>query len=294
MSLKIAVIGGDLRQLYAANRLMEQGYGVSLYGFSDSDCPGVHPCEELSRALEDADCVVLPMPVSRDKETLLTPLWEKKLPLSQLFDNVKYYQTVFCGMAEKLPLCYQDGVVDYAEDESFLLKNAYLTAEAAVEIAISQTSYSLREASILITGYGRIGKFLARMLSSLGAKVFVAARRSYQLAEIELEGHIPVSYEHLSAILPEADLVFNTVPHQIFDWQRVAQLKTDCLFVDLASLPGGIVKEAADQRGVRLIHALSLPGKVAPISSGKIVADTIVRLLSVKFRDKDRKNDGTV
>lgn len=287
MRLKIAVIGGDLRQLYAANRLMEQGYEVSLYGFSDADILGLLPCRELSRALEGAECVLLPMPVSRDRETLLTPLWDSRLSLSELFDKIENHQTVLCGMVGKLPLCYQDGIVDYAEDESFLLKNAYLTAEAAVEIAISKTPYSLRGASVLVTGYGRIGKFLARMLRSLGAVTYVTARRSYQLTELELEGNIPVSYENLFAVLPETDLIFNTVPHQIFDEKRVAGIKKDCLFVDLASLPGGICKEAADEQGLQVIHALSLPGKVAPVSSGKIVADTVIRLLSVKFRNKD-------
>ena len=38
--------------------------------------------------------------------------------------------------------------------------------------------------------------------------------------------------------------------------------------------------DAASQLGVKVIWALSLPGKVAPVTSGKIIRDTIYNILN--------------
>ena len=50
--------------------------------------------------------------------------------------------------------------------------------------------------------------------------------------------------------------------------------------IDLASKPGGIDFDAARELGVNTIWALSLPGKVAPISAGQIICDTIHNILT--------------
>ena len=42
----------------------------------------------------------------------------------------------------------------------------------------------------------------------------------------------------------------------------------------------GVDFEAAKQHGVRVIWALSLPGKIAPITSGAIIKDTIMNIIS--------------
>ena len=56
-------------------------------------------------------------------------------------------------------------------------------------------------------------------------------------------------------------------------------LKKGSLLIDLASKPGGVDIEEAGNAGVKTIWALSLPGKVAPISSGEIIARTILNIL---------------
>ncbi len=290
MCQRISVIGGDLRQIFAAKRLLEQGHEVTVYGFSSAHMDGFLKfldISDLKHVLGGADCVLLPLPVSKDGKTLNTPLWEENLSLSELFETIPKETVVFCGMAEKLPLSYRNRVTDYAKEEDFLVKNAYLTAEAAVEIAIRETPISLLGMPVLITGYGRIGSFLAKMLKSLGASTYVAARRDTHFAKMELEGHIPVSYDSLPTMLPKMELIFNTVPNLIFSESFIFFIQKNCLFVDLASLPGGIDFDAAKAQGIKVMHALSLPGKVAPVSSGKIVADTVIRLLSKQNCNKE-------
>ncbi len=43
---------------------------------------------------------------------------------------------------------------------------------------------------------------------------------------------------------------------------------------------GGVDFEAANKLGVKVIWALSLPGKVAPVTSGIIIKDTILNILN--------------
>ena len=42
----------------------------------------------------------------------------------------------------------------------------------------------------------------------------------------------------------------------------------------------GVDFDAAKDAGVRVIWALSLPGKIAPITAGKIIKDTILNILN--------------
>ena len=48
------------------------------------------------------------------------------------------------------------------------------------------------------------------------------------------------------------------------------------LLIDLASAPGGVDANGAQAAGVKVIWALSLPGKYAPVTAGEIIADTVL------------------
>ena len=91
--------------------------------------------------------------------------------------------------------------------------------------------------------------------------------------------YAPEHLEGLDESLCAYDLVVNTAPARVLDAARLAQLEPDCLVIDLASRPGGVDMEAAARLGVRVIWALSLPGKVAPVTAGRILRDTICHIL---------------
>lgn len=48
----------------------------------------------------------------------------------------------------------------------------------------------------------------------------------------------------------------------------------------MASKSWGVDVEAAAALGVKVIWALSLPGKTSPVTAGQIVADTILGILA--------------
>ncbi len=287
MKSKFFIIGGDLRQLACAKSLREKGYDVKLYGFFDIYLKDLPKSTSFTEDLIRADYVLLPLPVTKDGESLNTPLWDGKIALSQITGTLRDDTVVFGGMINDENLLQRPSVFDYAKQEDFLIKNAQITAEGAFNIIFSETPLSVYGSKLLITGYGRIGKILANIAKTLGAETFVAARSPRDLAWIELSGCKAVRYDALNKLLPQFDIILNTVPNRIFGREQIAAIQPDCLFVDLASVPGGIDWEAAKQAGLKTIWALSLPGKVAPYSSGKIISDTLTNLLEQKIENKD-------
>lgn len=168
-----------------------------------------------------------------------------------------------------------------AGDNVFIrnIANAVPTAEGAIEIAMTETPITIHGSKCLVTGYGKIGKILSKMLCGLGAQTYVEARKYADLAMIEGHGYEPLALGELKSRIGEFDIIFNTVPAMIFDENILKNVKKDALIIDLASKPGGVDFEAAKELGVRVIWALSLPGKVAPTTSGAIIKDTIMNML---------------
>ena len=159
------------------------------------------------------------------------------------------------------------------------------TAEGAIQLALEELPITLHGSACLIIGFGRVGKVLAAYLRGLGANVTVAVRKYADRAWLRAYGYGSADTENLAASLNRFDLLINTVPARVLGQKELACLKRDCLCIDLASKPGGIDLSAAQQLGIRCIWALSLPGKVAPYTSGEIIRDTILNMLEER-RDK--------
>ena len=278
----ISVIGGDMRQLTLYNELKKAGYRVFLYGFEKA--PSLPMCETSLTFVLDADIIILPVPVSTDGKTVNMPFSEKKISLDELGEKINPSSIVFCGrMNEELANTFETrGIVfrDYMTREELAVKNAVPTAEGALEIAMSNTPFVLHGSKCLVLGYGKIGKILSQMLYGLGAQTYVEARKFADLAMIEGHGYESVPLCELKKRIYEFDVVFNTVPSLIISGEILENMNKNTLIIDLASKPGGVDFEAAEKLGIKAIHALSLPGKVAPVTSGMIIKDTILNILT--------------
>lgn len=118
------------------------------------------------------------------------------------------------------------------------------------------------------------------MLFGLGAKVYCEARKTSDLAWIRAYGYEPIELKNLRQYLSEFDIIINTIPVLILGEDYLKDLNKDCLIIDLASNPGGVDKAVAKKLGIKTIWALSLPGKVAPITSAQFIKDTIYNILN--------------
>ena len=164
------------------------------------------------------------------------------------------------------------------EYEPLAIKNAAVTAEAAVQIAMEELPVAIENLPVLIIGYGRIGRLLLRKFSALGASCIVAARSPAARAWSEAEGAFSCDTASLIDGVERSRLIINTVPVCLLTKEVLAHAREDCLLLDLASKPGGIDQAAAGAFGLRTIWALSLPGKMAPATAAEILADTILQI----------------
>ena len=144
------------------------------------------------------------------------------------------------------------------------------TAEGAIQLAMEELPITLHGARVLVIGYGRLGRVLADRL----------ARRYADLAWAENCGYGVEHTGQLEGWLCGYDLVVNTVPVRVLREAELADLKPGCLVIDLASKPGGVDFDAAARLGVKAFWALSLPGKVAPVTAGKSIKTTIYNILT--------------
>lgn len=157
--------------------------------------------------------------------------------------------------------------VPYWKDPVYLVENAALTAEGAVELVMRRLPGAVLGASILIVGYGRIGSMLADRLALLGASVTVAARRAESRAEARARGHRAVDVTELPA---DPDAVINTVPAPILSGDFGG-----ALCVELASAPGGWTDHTP------VLRAPGLPGLYAPRAAADVMADAVYRVMEV-------------
>lgn len=286
-NIKLALLGGDERQCYLARELAARGFETAVWGLGkEVDIGKAVKCRDARSAIDSASAVVLPLPASLDGISVNCS--DPDAERIKLLTLLEYTDAPIFGgrLGESFMLsasARKKIVIDYFESETLQIKNATPTAEGAIYLAMQNMKKTLCGSRVAVVGYGRIGRMLSCLLAKIGASVTVAARNLRQLAEASSFGNntvrISSSYA-LGGLGPlceegDFDVIFNTVPARLFDKEVIEMLPKDILLIDLASVPGGVDFAAAKERGINAIWALSLPGKYAPESAGKIIADTL-------------------
>ena len=210
-----------------------------------------------------------------------TPFTDEKIELDDSFAQLFENQSVYGGMMEKLyaasELWESIRTYDYYTQEELMVGNAFLTAEAAVGLAIEEMEGALNGASCLVAGFGRIGKALCLDLRGLGAKVDCCARKTEDLAAIRALGCEPLQYRQISKCY---DVIFNTVPAKVLTALPLSRQSRETLVIELASLPGGVDIEAAKRLGI--------PRGQRPIPARQSFAKNIWRV----YQRSDLQYDG--
>jgi len=213
-------------------------------GFSIADAPG----PEVTHLL-------LPVPSFEGDGRI-----KGGIPLLPLLERLPKAIRIIGGNLTGIPEGY--ACADLLQDPTYVAKNAAITAHCAIKLAMQELPVTLEALPVLVIGWGRIGKCLAKLLKALGADVTVAARKESDRAMLKALGYRAVPIPFGEAMLPA--LVFNTAPAAVD-----ISLPGDCLKIDLASIKG--------LAGEDVIWARGLPGKDTPLSSGRLIAETILR-----------------
>lgn len=276
--IKILIAGGDMRQVYCAARLARR-YSVTVAGFDSSALPAeVQPLTGSLPAAEEFDFAVLPVRGLGSDGNISAPHYSGALSAESVASSVRNGGTVFTGLpsprlAELFP---QQRLVSYLDREELLLRNAVLTAEGAVQLALERLDVALCGLPVLIVGLGRIGTALAHILRGFGADVTAAVRSPKAAAKAEVLGVRSVYTDSLGG---DYALVFNTSPKTVFTRGNLGISHRNTLFIELASDEGGFSPEAADMLGEHLVRAGGLPAKTAPVTAGEIVADAVAAFI---------------
>lgn len=286
----VLVVGGDLRQIYLANRLSQinkndieyRVYAYALEKSADSleNVTIVNKIEEIEKNI---DIVILPMPVLDVNENINTPLSDCIVKTKDIVKIIENRCMVFGGKIPKeLMKDFEDRGIkcfDYLQREELAVHNAIPTAEGTLQIVMEETAKTIFGSNILLIGAGRISKILRKYLVALGANVVVSARKAEDYAWIETDKCKFINNKNIKNIVKDVDVIINTVPAKILDKDILTEIKNETLIIDLASKPGGVDFETAKRLGKKTIWALSLPGKVAPITAGHIILNTILNIL---------------
>ena len=293
----IAVIGGDGRYLELIRQLqlipdatiflvgfdqLEQGYiGLKQIDITDLECGQL-------------DAVILPITGVDDEGYVEAVFSDKQIQLNrEWFAHLKPSTLVFTGIANTylsdvardanvllVPLLNRDDVAIY---------NSIPTAEGTIMMAIEHTDYTIHSSRIFVVGFGRVGNTVSHKFSAFGAHVSVSARDTSDLARITEMGLKAIPLEKLHAYTHACDLLVNTIPAPVIDKKTIQNLPSHGIIIDLASKPGGTDFKFAKQRGIKAILARSLPGVVAPKTTGKILADVIKQCLGDHLHEEHLK-----
>jgi len=319
---KLLLLGGDMRMFTVARRLYADGWNIHMTGFSEhcrtsqvssvvdslccSGCDvGIDIPEDFPKQIRitektasdffaDIFAVILPLPFSQDGTTVYMPFTKEPLTLTELSVMLSQSAVKRIGggrLSEGFTkrISGIDSILDYYAREEFSVANAVPTAEGAIAIAMEELPITIADSSSLVIGYGRIGRVLSKKLSLLGSHVTVSARKAADFAWIHAEGYESADteclYEYFGTDTP--DVIFNTVPHCVLNHGVLAAVKRGTPIIDLASKPGGIDMVSASEMRHKVIWALSLPRRYAPVTSGNIIADTLLCWLTEEYRKEN-------
>ncbi len=286
----IAVLGGDMRQYAVAKEMSHKEADVCAYGLCSEvrKDEKIRVCNDVKQAVCTASAVILPLPASTDERLLNCPAIKSsdRVQLSEIVDAMDKES---CLLGGKIPtyiveIAQKKGikVFDYFDLETLQIKNAYITAEAALSIAMNSLDKCIKGARLAITGTGRISRLLAELLCKIGARVTVAGRNPDALAYFSLMGCdtlVIKGGDWNKPLLCGYDVIFNTVPSWLFDRNFLELADKKMLIIELASAPGGVDICSARQLSANVLWGASLPGKYAPYSAGELIAEAVSEYL---------------
>ncbi len=274
----IVIVGGDKRQKYLKDFLSVQGYNVSSYGLFDWD----DDTDKLKNMIREDSLVVLPLPAARNDRTLNMPFSRREISIDRLLSLLGKNNVVFGGIikGELLSGLRETGVpyIDYYDSE-FIAKNAVLTSFGALKILLEHIDFALTLGKYAITGYGKVARETASLLTSLSCNVTVFARNPSALEDAKIKGCCVEPLENLTAEAGRFDVIINTVPHNIISEETIKKMKKDSKIIELASAPYGLNFDIARKHSVDVVKAFGLPGKYTPKTAGEIIGTKICEAL---------------
>ncbi|HLR21185.1 MAG TPA: dipicolinate synthase subunit DpsA [Tissierellaceae bacterium] len=284
MNMKITVLGGDQRSLSLANLLAEDGNKVLVYGFDEIEKNSKLIKEDnLKKAIDFSNIIIGPLPFMEIDGILNTPHYSQEIMIKDIFKKLSKDKVLLGGYIgdeyKSLALDYPFKLIDYFKREEMQVLNGIPTAEGAIQIAMEEMKTTLHGSNVLVLGFGRIGKILAKMLYGIGSNVYVETRNYSDVSWIKAYGYKPVLLKEMKEYISNIDTIFNTIPSMVLDEPMLKELNKEAIIIDLASKPGGVDLDKAKEMKINTVLAPGLPGRVAPITAALCIKETIYNII---------------
>ncbi|WP_142504875.1 dipicolinate synthase subunit DpsA [Melghirimyces algeriensis] len=292
----VAFIGGDARQLEVIKCCIELHAKVSLIGFDNlqSTFNGASKKDLTMDLLETVDMLILPI-LGTDEEGCINSIFttEKIVLTEEHIASLPTHAMVYAGIAKTYlkNICHKHSIqlVELLKRDDVAIYNSIPTVEGALMMAIQHTDFTIHGSTCAVLGLGRVGMTLCRTLKALGAQVKVGVRSASLMARGVEMGLIPFYMDELPQQVSDVNILFNTVPAMVVTDKVLNHMSCHAVIIDLASKPGGVDFSFAEKRGIKAMLAPSLPGIVASKTAGRILAQTMTRLLMKEYEgDSDR------
>ena len=272
--VNISIIGGDKRNLILANLLKKDGYDVYSYGIENSNCSSIEECINLSKH------IITAIPFSNDGENIYSPTTKQTISVKEFIISSKN-KVIMGGKFSDFQVAELEKngniVVDFMKDEELAQKNVIPTVEGIVKIVIENTDITIHNSNIAVVGFGRIGKRLSKILKMMGANVYCVDNKKEEVANIKLSGYNVIENIYADEVF---DVVINTVPKMIIGEKELTKLGKSTLIIDVASKPGGIDYNYANKNDYKVIQALGIPGKIAPVTAAKYIQEIVKKVIT--------------
>jgi dipicolinate synthase subunit A len=289
--MKYIILGGDERFFVLMRNLLYDDMELEVLSpdiemFAKNGISLKYPqiCGKVE-ILDTRGCtVILPIPFTRDGKTLSSTFSAEAINVNDILKVIShkkpslvigYLNNETEGFMGNNDIAY----VNLEKREDFAVYNAFVTAEGAINKTGQLLKSSMFRKKIVITGYGRIAKLLGNILKVYGADVTYVIRKLEGRVWAEVMGYSSVDFTTMNSILPEADIIYNTVPWQVFKADSVSNFKKGALYMELAGNMGGLEDRDIYKDRYRFYEYLSIPAKYCPDSAGEILYKTVKNIM---------------
>ena len=228
--------------------------------------------DEFFNQIENFKNIILPLPTERNGIIVGTGK-----DVDSLLNRIKKTQRVFYGNIKANP--FGDNGFCYYADEAFLQYNSELTAQGTLRLILDNIETDIKDLKIAVTGFGKCGEAICRLLLANGAQVTVFSRSLASRINSQGIGCRWKNIIEINRLLSDYDVIINTVAYNIISLKAALFLTEKNLYIEIASKPYGFDTSSVDTGRFKYVNGNSLPGRFTPVSAGRNIAQTVLRII---------------
>lgn len=275
--MKILFLGGDKRYETLIKHYKKSE--IDLLGYLDTNIGKIKFPNQID--ISDYDAIFFPFN-GLNNDYIIKKDYSFKLNKNFLINskkNIIIFSGIRTDALNEMCKTAKRALTVFMDDKNIVKENAIITVEGILGNLINNTEISIKDSSILVIGYGNIGKVLVDYLRILGSNVVVCVKEKIDFNELDKK-QIPCFYSFETCKLNyylSCDYVINTAPENVINEENMKYLNNSYI-IDVASYPYGI-NENINKNNINYNLLSALPNKIAPISSGKILLKKIDNMI---------------